>query len=69
MHVRLIAEFIYPLSIYSKVKQLFSFCPQLSSQPCVIGERELSAVTALGLFAVKTRLAVSVCVCCSEQQS
>lgn len=40
------------------MKKLLGYCPLLESEPCVLHDRALSAVVALGLFAVETELKV-----------
>jgi phosphatidylinositol 4-kinase len=41
---------------WDKVRQLLGYCPSLTSKPYRFGERELAAVTALGLFGLRTKL-------------
>ena len=42
------------------MKQLFGYCPSLTNTPCQFGERDLAAITALGLFGLRTQLKVSM---------
>ena len=44
-----------------QVKRLIGYCPLLESGSCVLHDRALSAVVALGLFAVETELKVHLC--------
>lgn len=49
------------LFIQCKVQKLIGFCPVVNdSEPCILHDRALSAVVALGLFAVQTELKVKV---------
>ena len=41
-----------------QVNRLIGYCPLLESESCVLHDRGLSAVVALGLFAVETELKV-----------
>ena len=51
-----------PVLLYPQVQKLLGYCPPVSAgeEPsCVLHDRGLCAVVALGLFAVKTRLKVA----------
>ena len=44
----------------AQVQKLLDYCPPIPTgdEPCVLNDRALAAVTALGLFAVNSRLKV-----------
>lgn len=51
--------FKLPILPSPQVNRLIGYCPLIESESCVLHDRGLSAVVALGLFAVETELKVN----------